>query len=147
MRRTGAVLAAAAFAVTGLVGCSGGDQAYCDQVQSAQDSMKGAFDNMGEDPAKLSEGMKKAQGEIDKIAAVAPDDVKGEWDSISSGFSKVTPAIEKFKEVDLKNPDPAAMEDLQKFAKEMEQVGKDFESAGKKIEQDAKERCNIDMSS
>lgn len=127
-------------AATGLVlvlplaACGEGNStaSYCDTIKSVQNdaSLKNA------DPTKDPEAFKKTVEAMKKVAAVAPDAVKANWDSLVSAFDKVSSM-----DLNAMKNDPAkAMELLKAF--DMTKLQEDT----KKISENVKSTCGVDLS-
>lgn len=125
MRRTVLLLVSLALAVAGLAGCSGGDDEYCGLLEEAKQD-KTLQNAQLADP----DAMQAAKSTFEEVSSAAPDELEDEWKTMS----EMLELAEKYQQ-DPKSVDPASVQDLTK------QVQADT----KTLEDDAKERCGIDL--
>lgn len=117
IKTLGAVIAAAVLPLA-LTACGGDDSAaYCDAVKSVDEKF-------GEDLANAEdrEKIKEAATAMEDIAADAPDDIKGDWDTIIKGLNDLA--------------DESLTED----------VAKKTDASMEKAEKHAMKECDIDIS-
>lgn len=156
MKRTLALAAVSVAVLGGLTACGGDDgggsassSAYCDQLKEA----KTAFDALdGQDVSKLED----AVSSVKAFAGNAPTEVRDDWGVLADTFDQLQQAL---SDAGVKLSDLAQMQngqmppgvDMKKLMEVGQKVqdlgGAQTEAAAKNIETDAKDRCDIELSS
>lgn len=134
-RKSTALFAATGLAlVLPLTACGGGNStaSYCDAVKAVQNDA--SLKNL--DPTKDPETFKKGVEAMKKVAAVAPDAVKANWDSVVAAFDKLASMDLNA----LKNDPTKAMEVLKSFD------ATKLQDDTKKITDNVKSECGITLS-
>lgn len=100
--RTASMLGAAAALVLALTACSGGDSGseYCDLITDAEDN-----NSLAEADPTDPEVMEEIASTFREITDAAPDDIKGDWETVTAGF-------ESFSSGEA-TPDPEASADME----------------------------------
>lgn len=135
-------------------GSAGSDpgSAYCAELKSA----KAQFQNL--DFQALSEDQfKSLTSEFETLASTAPDQVKGDWATLSSALTHVQQILAGagLSFDDLKGlsanqvPPGVTVQQLTKLGKQLQQFAKDtsFQDSAAAIARQAKAECGIDMGS
>jgi hypothetical protein len=171
MRRTGALVLAAAFAVAGLTGCSDiqaaveeaaatesakaasgelSDTAYCDKADVVYTDFLVPFGDAETLDWFATSGDKMVTNLAD-LSKHAPSDIRDEWTTMHAGYSKALPMVKQLKPYIklIESDDPAALEKMtEQQAKQIETLTTDMdkafasvEKAADAIDTDAEKRC------
>jgi hypothetical protein len=143
-------LAAAALLTLSLTACSGGDDedAYCDSIRDAKDSLEGAdFDQLDQ------QTFDDLTQQLDDISENAPSDVEDEWQTVTEGFDEIESLfneagltfddLEQLQGGDL--PEGVDLQKLQELAPQFQEIaeGNEIPDAIETIQTDAEDRCDI----
>ena len=155
MKRILSAVAAAALGLCLLTACgddsgdkaSGGSGDYCNDLKSAKkevDALKGGdFSDL-----------EKTTDAMHKLADEAPDEIKGDWDTLVTGVDKLVAALKKagLDDADMATlqsgqiPDGVDMDALTGLMTEIKALDTDeFQKAGENINKHAKDKCGVDL--
>ncbi|WP_214325279.1 hypothetical protein [Nonomuraea sediminis] len=136
MRHAMGIILAGAIATTGLSATVARADAYCDAVAKAdQMGQQMSQELKTNDPAKIGEMLDKARAEVQKVAEVAPESVKGDWQEQAQAIDEIKTAI---KDTVKASADPAKLQEIQTKVKDAQAKIKESSA---KISADAKTRC------
>ncbi len=143
-------LAAAALLTLSMAACSGdgGDDAYCDRLEEARDSIEDV------DTATLDqETFDDITSQLNDLSEEAPSDVEDQYQTVIDGFDEIAALFEEagisFDDLDSLQsgdlPEGVDLEKLQELAPRFEEISTDtsIEDAIDEIQTDAEERCDI----
>ncbi|MGN6607579.1 MAG: hypothetical protein ACTHMS_11305 [Jatrophihabitans sp.] len=145
-----AAIAVGAAALTACGSSGGGAVAssgnYCSDLKSTAAYFKAFSSN---DPTGID--FDKVKSSFNQLASEAPSDVKGDWQQMSSGVSKIVDALDQagVKISDLKDPSKLSADKLAKLqgvAKTIESAGSSLDAPGARIKAEAKSHCNVELS-
>lgn len=153
--RVAPVMGALVLGASLLTGCGGGDSgegsAYCDDLKSA----KAEFSSLDSDNPDMAD-LDKAFDRMHELAGEAPDSVKDDWETLDGAIQDLKAALEDagLTMEDLGNMQNGQMPEnfdpakLQELAPKLQSIGgQEFQDAADAIEKNAKDECNVDLSS
>jgi hypothetical protein len=117
MRKVAAITAVLTISLGGLTACSGGSNAYCDELKKNQDAASTGADESTIDKMK-------------KVKDKAPSEVKADWQVL----------IDYVEKAEAAKSDPSKTKDL------AAQAGK-IKTASDAITKHAKDKCNLELKS
>lgn len=167
MKRLATIVCGLTLATAALAGCGsddsssassdGGDSSsdsgdYCDTVEDVQSDLKEFGDASSSQTMTLND-FSDAGDRIDDITAVAPDDIKADWEKFGGAVDSMVSAISDAG-LDSDEPLQSALLKMQKDDPDaMAALGKAVESATKDmddtaaIKDEVKQECDIDLGS
>lgn len=144
-----AVAGAALVSLT-LTACGSDTDAYCSQLESAQEDFEtlNSGDTTGGDLDETFQTLRD-------LADAAPEEIAEEWAQLDDSIEQVQTALDEagITFEDLSNaqsgelPEGVELEDLQALAAEFQQIGsEETRQAAETIEEHAREECDVDLS-
>lgn len=143
-------VAGAALASITLTACGGDTDAYCSQLEAAQEDFEtlSSGDTTGGDLDETFQTLRD-------LADSAPDEISEEWAQLDDSIEQVQTALDDagITFEDLTNaqsgelPEGVELEDLQALAAEFQEIGsEETRQAAETIEEHAREECDVDLS-
>ncbi len=152
LRRVAAATVIAASTL-GLAACGGSSSdsagskgSYCDKVKALGD-FEAKMTAL--DPTDMNGTISALAGlstDLKEVADVAPDDIKPEWDKVTTVFTELSTALAPLKDLDLSDPtkiDPKLLTDLQALAPKMQSLQSDMAAATDAIDVHTTKECGF----